>query len=112
MPAFNPAPEFLTGLVDSIIIVLIVDWPSQTVAKHAFRERWKRSVRVLLEEPCRRGGIAFFGIYRVVDRRSELEELIFSYWAARSAESSNIKLGLVHMNICRGSRTLTSCHCP
>lgn len=55
MPAFNPTFEFLAGVIDAVVVLLVVDWPRQAVAKHAFCERWKRVVRVLLEELCSRG---------------------------------------------------------
>lgn len=112
VPAFDPAPELLAGVVDSIVVFLIVDWPRQAIAKHAFRERWEGVVRVLLEEFCRGGRVAFFWVYRFVDRRSKLEELVFSCSTGRSAESGNNNSGIIHMGICRGSTSLTSCHCP
>ena len=89
MPAFNPTSKFLAGVVDAIVVFLIVNWPRQAVAKHAFCERWKCAVGVLLEEFCGRGRIAFCWVYCVVDRRPKLEELVLSCCASRSAESSN-----------------------
>lgn len=54
MPSFNTAPKFLTGVVNAIVVFLVVDWPRQAIAKHAFCYRWKRVGSVLLEEFCSR----------------------------------------------------------
>lgn len=54
MPAFDPTTEFFAGVVDAIVVFLIVNWPCQAVAKHAFCERWKRVVRVFLKKSCSR----------------------------------------------------------
>ena len=54
MPAFDPATEFFAGVVDAIVVFLIVNWPCQAVAKHAFCERRKRVVGILLKKFCSR----------------------------------------------------------
>ena len=54
MPSFNPTLEFLTRVVDAIVVLLVVDRPGQAVAEHAFCEGRKRVVRVILEEFCSR----------------------------------------------------------
>ena len=89
MPALNPTPEFLAGVVDAIIVFLIVHWPRQAVAKHSFCQRWKRVVGFFLEEFCYRGRFAFRWVCRVVDRHPELEEFVLDCFESRSAESSN-----------------------
>lgn len=43
MPTLNPAIEFLTCIIYAIVVLLVVDWPSQAIAEHAFRE-WRQSV--------------------------------------------------------------------
>lgn len=79
MPSFNSTLELLTSIVDTVVIILIVDRSCQAVAEHAFSEGWKRVDWVLLEEPSCQGGITL----RLGDVRiwwwSELEELILGY---------------------------------
>ena len=88
-------------------------WPCQAIAKHAFCERLERAVGVLLKESGSRGRIALFWVDLGVDRCPELEALVLSCCAARLAECMTSKSGhLVHNDICRASRSLTSSHCP
>ena len=54
MPTLNPAIEFLACVVYSVVVILIMDWSCQAVAKHAFRE-WRQCIHgIMLKEP--RGG--------------------------------------------------------
>lgn len=59
MPTLNSAVELLTGFVYAIVVILIVDWPRQTIAEHAFGERRESINGVVLQEFCGGGRIAF-----------------------------------------------------
>lgn len=80
MPPFYAAPEILTYVKYSVVVILIMNRPSKTVAKHPFSERGKRVDRVVDQELGGARGIALRGNARRVRRvgSPELIEFVFS----------------------------------
>lgn len=59
MPAFDVTFELLAGIVYSVIVIHVVNWSCQAVAKHAMREWRKRLNWIVFEKLCGGGGIPF-----------------------------------------------------
>ena len=79
VPTFDTTSELLTGIVYSVVIVLVVNWSCQTVAEHTFCERRKRVDRVLFEKTCSRGAVSL-GLWDIgIGWGSKLEEFVLSY---------------------------------
>lgn len=77
MPSFYSTVELLTGVVDAVIVILVVHRSRQAIAKHTLRQWGEGIDRILLEEACGRGGIAFGCRYIWVTKGSELIEFVF-----------------------------------
>lgn len=79
VPTFDTTSELLTGIVYSVVIVLVMDRSCQTVAEHAFCERRKGVDRILFKKPCSRGAVSL-GLWDIrIGRGSELEEFVLGY---------------------------------
>lgn len=77
MPPFNIASELLAGIEDTIVVILVVERPSDRITKHAISHRWQRIDWIRLEEGGRCRCALFGG--SVVARRAELVEFIFGW---------------------------------
>lgn len=79
VPTFDTTSELLTGIVYSVVVVLVVNWSCQTVAEHAFCERRKGVDRVLYKKTCSRGAVSL-GLWDIgIGWGSKLEEFVLSY---------------------------------
>jgi hypothetical protein len=77
MPPFNIASELLAGVEDAIVIILVVDGPSERITKHAFCHRRQRIDWIRLEEGGRCRCTLFGG--SMVSRRADLVEFILRW---------------------------------
>lgn len=77
MPPFNIASELLAGVENTIVVILVVEGPSDRITKHSFGHRRQCIDWVRLEEGgcCR---CALFGA-SVVARRAKLVKLILRW---------------------------------
>jgi hypothetical protein len=77
MPSFNIASELLAGVKDAIVVILVVDGPSERITKHAFCHR-RQCIDWIRPEEGGRCRCALFG-GNVVARRAELVEFILRW---------------------------------
>lgn len=59
MPTLDMSVEFLAGVEDTVVVVLVVDWTGETVAKHAFRKGRQGIDRVLAQKRRSRRVVPF-----------------------------------------------------
>ena len=76
MPAFDVAFELLAGIVYSIVIVNVMNWSRQAIAKHSMREWGKGLNWILFEKFCGGGGVPFRTGSIMVWRGTELMKLV------------------------------------
>lgn len=58
MPSFDATIELFARVIDSVVVVLIVDWSGEAVAEHTLRQRWKGIDWILIQESGRGGRVA------------------------------------------------------
>lgn len=92
MPSLEIASELFACVEDTVVILLVMNWPRQAVPKHAFCQRRKSLDRVVLQKRSSVGGIAF-GVV-VAARCAELVELVFRWTkSVQTQAESALRIG-------------------
>ena len=86
MPSFDATFEHSARVIDSVVVVLIVDWSCEAVAEHTLGQWWKGVDWVLVQESGRGGRVALGSWHVRIGRDTKLVELIFS-WAMNVSQS-------------------------
>lgn len=63
MPSFYSAVELLARVVDTVVVLLVVDWSCETVAEHTLRKRREGIDWIFIEESGGGGGVALGSWY-------------------------------------------------
>lgn len=76
MPAFDVTFELLAGVVYSVIIIYIMHWSCQAIAKHSLSE-WREILDwILFEKLCGGRGVPFRTVSVMAGRGAKLMKLI------------------------------------